>query len=121
MKLITRSTIALVFLIGLAMPLLAQGPNVAVRISKPSRSCFPVTLQNLRTTPVKVQAAYISIFDQSNCKLTCEFKMALEKKLDPCKPLAFRICCEKPLPAKYICYVRVVHNLGNNEEWFFAP
>ena len=121
MKLITRSILALACLIAFATPLLAQGPNVAVRISKPSQSCFPVTLKNLRTTSVKFQAAYITIFDQSNCKVTCEFKIPLEKKIDPCKTLDFRICCKKPLPPKYICYVRVVHNAGNNEAWFFAP
>lgn len=121
MKLMIRSTLALACLIAFATPLLAQGPYVAVRIGKPSQSCFPVMLKNLRTTPVKFQTAYITIFDQSTCKVSCEFKMPLEKKLDPCKTLEFRMCCQKPLPAKYICYVRVFHNLGSNEQWFFAP
>lgn len=121
MKLITRSTIVLVFLIGLATPLLAQSPNVAVRINSPRQSCFPVTVKNLQTSTIKLQAAYVSIFDQSTCKLTCEFKITLEKRLTPCKTLDFKICCQKPLPPKYICYVRVAHNLGSNEAWFFRP
>lgn len=121
MKLITRSTIALVFLIGLATPLLAQVPNVAVRINSPTQNCFPVTVKNLQTSTLNLQAAYVTIFDQSTCKITCEFKITLGKKLDPCKTLDFKICCQKPLPPKYICYVRVVHNSGSNEEWYFRP
>ena len=121
MKLITRSTIALVFLVGLATPLLAQTPAVSVRINSPTRSCFPVTVKNLQSSTVKLQAAYVSIFDQSTCKLTCDFKITLEKRVTPCKTLDFKICCEKPLPPKYICYVRVVHNSGSNEAWYFRP
>jgi hypothetical protein len=123
MKLITRSAIVLVFLIGLATPLLAQAPNVAVRIGPPPtpKACFPVTLKNLRPTPVVVQAAYITIFDQNNCKRTCDFKIALPKTLGPCQTTAFTICCAKPLPPTYIVYVRVAHNFGSNEGWFFRP
>jgi hypothetical protein len=122
MKLITRSTIVLVFLIGLASPLLAQSPNVAVRILPPSSpSCFPFVIKNLRTSLVSVTAAYITIVDQSNCKVTCEFKIPIGKKIKPCENYTFKICCERPLPPKYIAYVRVNHSLGNNEQWFFRP
>lgn len=122
MKLITRSTILLVFLIGLATPLLAQSPNVAVRILPPSSpSCFPFVIKNLRTSLVNVTAAYITIVDQSNCKVTCEFKIPIGEKIKPCGNYTFKICCEKPLPSRYIAYVRVNHSLGNNEQWFFRP
>ena len=121
MKLITRSTIVLVFLIGLATPLLAQAPDVAVRIGTPSQSCFPFTVKNLRTSLVSVTAAYITIVDQSNCRVTCEFKIPIGKKIKPCGNYTFKICCEKPLPSRYIAYVRVNHSLGNNEQWFFKP
>jgi hypothetical protein len=119
MKLITRSAFALVFLIGLATPLLAQGPNVSVQISPAgSTSCFLVTVRNLRTTMVTFTTADMAIFDPK-CKQVCGSKMALKKKLDPCQTLSFRICCQKPLPVGYICYVRVNHNFGSNEEWLF--
>ena len=121
MKLITRSTIALVFLIGLATPLLAQAPNVAVRISPPSNGCFPFVIKNLTTSLVSVKAAYITIIDQANCKVTCEFKIPIGKKIKPCENYTFKICCKERLPSRYIAYVRVNHGLGNNEQWFFRP
>lgn len=121
MKLITRSAIALVFLIGLATPLLAQNPDVAIRIKKPLKGCFPVTLTNLRGATVLIQSADLRVFDQKTCKLVCESREKLQKKLAPCKTLSFRICCDKSLPSDYICYVRVTHSNGMNEEWFFQP
>jgi hypothetical protein len=63
----------------------------------------------------------MAIFDQSNCKLVCESKIPLVKTLGPCQTYAFKMCCQKPLPPQFICYVRVNHNLGVNEEWFFRP
>jgi hypothetical protein len=123
MKLIPRSIIALVFLLGLATPLLAQNPVVAIRIGPPPtpNACFPVTLKNLRPAPINVNSAYMAIFDQSNCKLVCETKIPLAKNLGPCQTYAFKMCCQKPLPPQFICYVRVNHNVGVNEEWFFRP
>jgi len=120
MKLITRSAIAVVFLIGFATPLLAQRPDVAIRINKPAGKCFPVTVKNLRTNVVSVSAAVMRIFDK-NCKQVCVAKVPVNKRLLPCQSLDFRICCEGALPASYICYVLVVHSNGRNEEWFFRP
>jgi len=123
MKLIIRSAIGLLFLIALALPSLAQNPNLAIRISPPTgpKTCFAVTIKNMRATPIASSAAYVVIFDQSNCKRVCEFKMALSKKLAPCQSLTFTICCAKPLPPTWITYVAVNHNFGTNEEWFFRP
>jgi hypothetical protein len=123
MKLIIRSMIAVLFLIALAMPSLAQSPNLAVRISPPPApdGCFPVTVKNLRTSPIGLTAAYLTIFDQTTCKITCEFKIPLGQKLGPCKTFSFKICCSKPLPSKHIAYVRVNHSAGNNEQWYYRP
>jgi hypothetical protein len=123
MKLLIRSTIGFLFLIALGMPALAQNPNLAIRIAPPpsAKTCFPVTIKNMRTTAIACNAAYVVIFDQKTCQRVCEFKMALSKKLAPCQSLTFTICCAKPLPATWITYVAVNHNLGTNEEWFFRP
>lgn len=122
MKVIIRPMIAVLFLIALAMPALAQSPNVAIRISPPPKpdGCFPVAIKNLRTSLITTQAAYITIFDQGSCKVTCEFKIPLGKTLKPCETYTFKICCNK-LPSKHIAYVRVAHSLGNNEQWYYRP
>jgi len=121
MKLITRSAIALVFLIGLAKPLLATNPDVAIRI-RPVKNCFTILIKNVRGTPVgPITAVDMTIFDQKNCQRVCQTKMKLQKKLAICQSLDFNICCNKPLPLSYIVYVRVYHNFGMNEEWFFQP
>ena len=123
MKPIIRSTIALLFLIALALPALAQNPNLAIRVAPPPspKACFPVTIKNMRTTPIAANAAYLVIFDQKTCQRVCEFKMALGKKLNPCQSLTFTICCAKPLPPTWITYVAVTHSFGVNEEWLFRP
>ena len=123
MKLIIRSTIALSFLIALAMPSMAQSPNLAIRILPPPApdGCFPVTIKNLRTSLVTSNVAYIAIFDQATCKMTCESRITLGKRLKPCESYTFKICCSKPLPSKHIVYVRVNHSLGNNEQWYYRP
>lgn len=122
MKLITRSAIALVFLIGFAMPLLAQNPDVAIRINKPAKNCFSVTLKNLRTNVVSLSAAEMMIFDQKSCKRVCVARVPINKRLLACQSLDFRICCDGALPATYICYVQVHQSNGSrNEEWFFRP
>ena len=122
MKLTIRLTIA-AFVIAFAMSSQAQSPNVAIRIGPPPApgGCFPVIVKNLRTTPINTTAAYIHIFDQSNCKQTCVFKIPLPKTLGPCQSFTFTICCNKPLPSKWITYVRVNHNFGNNEQWLYRP
>ena len=121
MKLIIRSAIALVFLIALAKPMLAQNPDVAIRIKGPAKNCFLVTLKNLRTGVIGVTVADMTIFDQKSCKRVCLARAPINKKFESCQTLEFRICCDKALPAAYICYVRVHHNFGMNEEWFFQP
>jgi hypothetical protein len=123
MKLILRSMIAALFLIALAMPSLAQSPNVAIRILPPPApdGCFPFVVKNLRTSLVTLNAAYITVIDQSTCKVTCEFKIPIGKQIKPCGNYTFKICCSKPLPSKHIVYVRVNHSLGNNEQWYYRP
>jgi hypothetical protein len=123
MKLILRSTIGFLFLIALALPALAQNPNLAIRIAPPAtpKACFQVTIKNMRTTTIASSAAYLVIFDQKTCQRVCEFKMPLAKKLPPCQSLNFTICCAKPLPPTWITYVAVTHNFGVNEEWLFRP
>ena len=123
MKLITRPTIALVFLIGLATPLLAASPDVAVCI-KPAHNCFSVTLKNLHNSVVNLTAADMTIFDQKSCKQVCATKVKIGKPLDACGTTALTICCNvKPLPLQYIVYVRVHHNVNAlvNEGWLCVP
>jgi hypothetical protein len=123
MKLIIRSTFAVLFLIALAIPALAQSPNLAIRILPPPApdGCFPVTIKNLRTSLVTTNVAYVAIFDQATCKMTCESRIPLGKRLKPCESYTFKMCCSKPLPSKHIVYVRVTHSLGNNEQWYYRP
>ena len=123
MKLIIRSMIAVLFLAALAMPALAQAPNLAVRISPPPApdGCFPVTIKNVTGAPISAKTAYFTIIDQRTCKVTCESKVAIRKTLNPCESHSFKICCSKPLPAKHIVYLRVYHSLGNNEQWYYRP
>ena len=121
MKIFIRSTIALLFLIALAAPSLAQ--NLAVRINPPSApACFPITIKNLRTTPLKCTSAVMLVIDQTTCKTVCKNGLNLNQTLGPCQTFTFKLCCPNPpLPGKYIVYVRVTHALGTNEEWFFRP
>jgi hypothetical protein len=122
MKLITRSAFALVVLIGLATSLQAQAPDVAVRVRPPVGNCFPVQLKNLRTAPVTINSAILSVFDQ-NCKRVCLARTLINRRIDVCKTLDFRLCCGggQQLPRGYIAYVRVFHSNGRNEAWFHAP
>jgi len=123
MKLIIRAAIGFLFLLALALPSLAQNPNLAIRIAPPPspKTCFPVTIKNMRTTAITCNAAYVVIFDQKTCQRVCEFKMKLGKNLAPCQSSTFTICCAKPLPPTWITYVAVTHNFGVNEEWLFRP
>jgi hypothetical protein len=119
MKLITRSAIAFLFLAAFAFPALAQNPKLASRLGKPSASCFPFTLKNLEPNLLSVSAAYLVVFDQTNCKKTCDFKIAIDKKLKPCEAYTFKICCDHPLPAKYMAYVKIFHAGGSSEDWLW--
>jgi len=123
MKLIVRSTIGFLFLLALAMPSLAQNPYLAIRIGPPPvpKACFPVTVKNVKGTPLACNAAYLFIFDQQTCKPVCEFKIPFAKTLAPCQSATFTICCQKPLPPTWIARVRVNHNFGMNEEWLWRP
>ena len=122
MKLVTRFSIVVLFVLALAKPALAQNPYLAVRILPPaSAACFPVTIKNVHTAPIATSAAYLVIIDQKTCKRTCESKMALAKKLAVCQSLTFRICCDKPLPPQFIAWVKVTHSAGMNEQWFYKP
>lgn len=123
MKIIIRSAVALLFLLVMAAPSLAQNPNLAIRLGPPPtpKACFPVQIKNLRSTPLNCTVALVSIFDQSTCKLVCEMKMAVSKTLPPCQTFNFTICCPKPLPQTWIARVRVDHSFGMNEEWLFRP
>ena len=117
MKLIIRSVIAVLFLAALTLPALAQSPKLAIKISPPSGKCFPLTLKNLQSTPLTVSSAYLVVFDQGDCKKTCDSKIALNKTLKPCEPFRTRVCCSGTLPAKYIAYVRVFYAGGYNESF----
>jgi len=117
MKLIPRSLIALLFLAAIASPALAQSPKLAIKIGSPSGKCFPFILKNLQTTPLAASAAYLLVFDQTNCKRTCDFKIAIDKTLKPCEPYAFKICCSGTVPPKFIAYVKVFYSGGSNESF----
>ena len=121
MKLITRSIITLLFLVAFATPLLAQNPNVAVRLDA-NKNCVKGSLKNLR--PVVTGVSYIElwVFDQKSCKRICITRKVLNTKIKPCDTLDFEICCDNlPNASGYIYYVRVHHSAGINEGWAFAP
>jgi hypothetical protein len=117
MKLITRTAIAFVFLLGLATPLLAVNPDVAVRISPPSGTCFTVSLKNLGPLTT-VNLADLAVYDPKMCKRVCFSEMKLGKALKPCETMTFKICCKAHLIG-FICRVRVHHSFGINEEWSY--
>jgi hypothetical protein len=116
-KLFIRSVIAILFLAALTFPALAQSPKLAIKISPPSGKCFPLTLKNLQGTPLTASSAYLLVFDQTNCKRTCESKIAIDKALKPCEAFGLRICCSGSLPPKYIAYVKVFYSGGSNESF----
>lgn len=121
MKLLSRSAIALLFLCVFAVPALAQ--NLAVRISPPpAGACFPVTIKNLRTSPLKCTSAIMLVIDQTTCKVVCKNGLNINQTLNPCQSFTFKMCCANPpLPPKHIVYVRITHSAGTNEEWYFRP
>ena len=121
MKLITRSIIALLFLMAVAAPLAAQNPNVAVRVDA-NKNCVKVNLKNLRPVPVGISFVELWIYDAKSCKRICVTRKVINKTLKTCEAMDLDICC-KDLPGAsgYIYYVRVHHSAGTNEEWAFAP
>ena len=88
-----------------------------MKIGATSGKCFLITLKNLQTAPVTATAAYLVVFDQTNCKRTCESKIAVNRAVKPCESYSFRICCSGTLPPKYIAYVRVPYSGGYNESF----
>jgi hypothetical protein len=121
LKLITRSVIALVFLIAFAAPLFAQNPNVAVRVDA-NKNCVKINLKNLRTAAVNINFVELWIYDAKTCKRICVTRKVIQKALKSCDTMDLELCCDKlPDASGYIYYVRVHHNFGTNEEWAFAP
>jgi hypothetical protein len=121
LKLIKRSIITLLFLVACATPLLAQNPNVAIRLDA-NKNCVKGQLKNLRTTPIAVSYVELWVYDQKTCKRICVARKVLNKKFKECDTVDFEICCDKlPEASGYIYYVRVHHTAGINEAWAFAP
>ena len=121
MKIISRSVIALVFLIVCAAPLLAQNPNVAVRVY-PDNKCVKIHLKNLRPAALGVSYVELWIFDDTTCRRICATRKVINKSIKACDTMDLDICCPNlPSASRYIYYVRVHHSAGTNEEWAFAP
>ena len=121
MKLVTRSIIALLFLVAFATLSKAQNPNVAVRVDVKT-NCVKVTLKNLRTTPIGISTAELWIYNGKTCKRICINRKSIAKTIKACDTLEFQICCNSlPNAPEYIYYVRIRHALGQNEAWAFTP
>src|SRR5216684_5106036 len=121
LKLINRSIIAVIFLLAFATPLLAQNPNVAMRVDA-KKNCVRVNLKNLRPTTIGVSYIELWIYDAKSCKRICVTRQVINKKIDSCQILNFELCCPNlPSASGYIYYVRVHHSAGVNEEWASAP
>lgn len=121
MKPILRSLGAFLLLATFAAPLMAQNPNVAVRVDA-SKNCVKGTLKNLRPTTIAVSYVELWIYDAKTCKRLCVTRKVLNQKIKPCDTLAFDLCCDRlPDASGYIYYVRVHHSAGVNEAWAFAP
>ncbi len=121
MKLITRSTITLLFLIACATPLLAQNPNVAVRVD-PNKNCVKIHLKNLRSVVTGVSYVELWVYDQKTCKRICATRKVVNTKIKACDTFDLELCCDNlPQASGYIYYVRVHHSAGTNEGWAFAP
>jgi len=125
MKLISRSLIVVVLLMGLAMPALTQNP--AVRMTPGgSKACVKVTLKNLNTAaPITVSLAELLIFDQKTCRRLCIKRLPLNnKKIDKCQTLDFEICCPQtslPDAPGYIYFLRISSSAGSTQDWLFVP
>ena len=121
MKLITRSTIALLFLFVLGTSSKAQNPNVAVRLDA-NKNCVKINLKNLRTTTVGITYVELWVYDAKTCRRICVTRKVINKPLKSCDRMDFEICCSNlPDAPGYIYYVRVHHSAGTNEAWAFTP
>ena len=121
LKLINRSIIAVIFLLAFATPLLAQNPNVAMRVDA-KKNCVRINLKNLRPTTIGVSYIELWIYDAKSCKRICVTRKVINQKIKSCDTLDLELCCDHlPDASAYIYYVRVHHSLGVNEEWAFAP
>ena len=121
MKLITRSVIALLFVVAFATSLRAQNPNVAVRLDA-KKNCVKISLKNLRPAPVGVSYVEFWIYDAKTCKRICITRKVINKTIKTCDTLELDLCCDHlPDASGYIYYVRVHHSAGTNEAWAFAP
>jgi len=118
MKIITRSAIAFLFLVAFAFPALAQS-RIAIKINPPGGNCFLVVLKNLQAVPLNASSAYLTVYDQNSCKKVCDGKIGLNKTLNQCELFRFKLCCQSPLPAKYIAYVKVFYPGGYSEDWLW--
>jgi len=120
MKFLTRSMVVVVFLSAFAAPVLAQNPNVAVRVNA-SGKCAKINLRNLRTTTIGVSYVEFWIYDAKTCKRICATRKVLNQKIKSCDSVDLELCCPNlPNASGYIYYVRVHHSLGTNEEWAFS-
>ena len=121
MKFLTGTCTALVFLLLFATPLLAQNPNVAVRVEA-NKNCVRINLKNLTVSTIGVTYAELWIYDQKTCRRICITRKVLNKKIGACQSMDFETCCDNlPTASGYIYYVRVHHNLGTNEGWASVP
>src|SRR6266849_3640592 len=125
MKSIFRPPGALLVLLAFAMPLFAQNPNVAIRLSAGTAAggyCVKGSLKNLRPATIGVSYIELWIYDAKTCKRICVTRKVINQKIKPCDTLDLELCCDHlPDASSYIYYVRVHHSLGINEEWAFAP
>jgi len=125
MKKIFRLAAPVLFLLAFAMPLLAQNPNVAIRLDAGTGGgeyCVKGTLKNLRPMTIGVSYIELWIYDAKTCKRICVTRKVINQKIKSCDMLDFDLCCKNPAPALVpaIYYVRVHHSAGINEAWAFS-
>jgi len=120
-----RPLMASLFLLAFAMPLIAQNPNVAIRLEASTGAgayCVKGTLTNLRTININVSYIELWVYDAKTCRRVCVTRKVINQKIRPCDVLGFDLCCRNPSPSLVpaIYYVRVHHSAGINEEWAFT-
>jgi len=125
MKKIFRLAAPVLFLLAFAMPLLAQNPNVAIRLEAGTgvgEYCVKGTLKNLRPMTIGVSYIELWIYDAKTCKRICVTRKVINQKIKSCDTLDFDLCCKNSAPAfvPAIYYVRVHHSAGINEAWAFS-
>jgi hypothetical protein len=118
MKLIIRSAIALLFVSAFAFPAFAQS-RIAVKINPLSGNCFLVVLKSLQAAPLTASSAELIVYDQNTCKKVCDGKIGVNKSLKQCELFRFKLCCQSPLPPKYMAYVKVFYSGGYSEDWLW--